>query len=154
MWLFLLISIAHNTSAKDDIVSTGVPDMMVDLKEVSFKTYNDERLIIKLNDKNHSQLKEVCFEHNSKSILLDSELTKSICSVNLNHVEMHRLTKVDKDGNTFFSNDLRIVIPFNDYYKDCQFPSNYDDLPFSDYELVIYLIEGKFKEVLVHNLTY
>jgi len=149
---FLLVLFLQNALAKDNIVSTGVPDLMVDIKEVSFKTYEDESLLIKVNDKNHNQLKKVCFTHKETTVFLESNMMKNICSVNLTDVEMYRITKSDKNGSTVFSNDLHIIIPFNDYYVNCEFPNDYDNLPFGEYELEIYVVDNQFKNVFIRNL--
>ena len=149
--LFLFMLFPPLGGRCSDLIRTGIPDLGVEIRKITYETYTKNKIIVSLSDRNHGQLKEVRFVLDGKDIFLGDDKMNNICSVDLHGIEIYQITK-SKNNKVFSSKDFYIIIPFNDYYENCDFPANYDELPYSEYELEIRIIKNNISNTDIEKL--
>ncbi len=151
VWVLLTLFCQFAIS-EENLISTGMPDLGVEIKKVSMETFNGYKIVVSLDDEDASRLKEVQITYNDTKMYLDKKIQKNICSVDLLNIELFNITHV-KNNKAYRGNDFYISIPFGDNYKDCKYPKNWDEKTMSEFLLTIYVVNNKISKTEIRQIN-
>lgn len=136
-------------SCANDIVKTGLPDQVLNIKELVFKTYENQKVEIEIDEEGYVANLKITIDN----IILDvsKSILRKIYFTNHNEFNVIKLAKTNTEGQGYISNDILLTIGFGYFSENSDIP-DIEKIKLRDYSLEIFISKNSIYEIIIRDV--